>query len=61
MHKKVSVITPFFQRQPGLLRKAIESVAAQKNVSAKVEVVVVDDGSPTTAESEVEGWRCRQT
>jgi len=55
MHKKVSVITPFFQRQPGLLRKAIESVAAQKNVSAKVEVVVVDDGSPTTAESEVEG------
>ena len=55
MQKKVSVITPFFQRHAGLLRKAIESVAAQKDVDAKVEVIVVDDGSPITAESEVAG------
>ena len=44
MARKVSVITPFFQRQPGLLRRAIGSVANQKGLTATVEVIVVDDG-----------------
>ena len=55
MERKISVITPFFQRHPGLLRKAIESVTVQKNLSAKVEVIVVDDGSPVPADTEVAG------
>ena len=55
MPKKVAVITPFFQRQPGLLRTAIQSVANQKNVDASFDVIVVDDGSPISADSEVAG------
>ena len=55
MVKKVSVITPFFQRQPGLLRKAITSVATQKGLDARVEIIVVDDGSPVPADTELTG------
>jgi len=55
MARKISVITPFFQRQPGLLRKAIESTANQKGFGGSIEIIVVDDGSPIPAESELIG------
>ncbi len=46
---KINVVIPYFQREPGILRRAVESVARQevKNSCIEaVEVVVVDDGSP---------------
>lgn len=55
MKKKVSVITPYFQRQPGLLRKAVESVLKQRDANVNIEIIVVDDGSPVPADSEFVG------
>ena len=48
MANKIAVIIPFYQEQPGILRRTIESVCAQSGV-ANVEVIVVDDGSPVPA------------
>jgi succinoglycan biosynthesis protein ExoW len=54
----VSVIIPYFQRTPGILRRALESVLTQRLVAGIiVKVIVVDDGSPVSAQSEVEGIR----
>jgi succinoglycan biosynthesis protein ExoW len=61
MAKKVAVITPFFQRQPGLLNRAIQSAVNQKGVTAMVEFVVVDDGSPLSAEDELSGLALPET
>lgn len=49
----VAVIIPFFQRQPGLLRRAVASVIAQLGVDP-VQLIVVDDGSPVAAEEEID-------
>lgn len=57
MTTTISVITPFFQRKAGLLRNAIASVAGQRSLQANVEVVVVDDGSPRSAESDMAGLK----
>lgn len=53
---KVAVVIPFYQRAPGLLAAAVQSVAAQR-VSADViiDIIVVDDGSPISAASETLG------
>lgn len=50
---KVSVVIPFFQRQPGILLRALASVLAQNNFT-NFEVVVVDDESPIAATSELD-------
>ncbi len=53
---RVSVIIPYFQRKPGLLRRALESVFAQQlSGDVGVDVIVVDDASPHPPEPEVEG------
>lgn len=50
----ISVIIPYFQRKPGILRKALRSIMAQKIPPAwRVEVHVVDDGSPHPASEEM--------
>lgn len=48
----IAVVIPFFQQKPGLLAQAIRSVIAQREVG-DVRVVVVDDASPVSAESEI--------
>jgi len=48
----VAVIIPYFQRKPGLLCAALDSVAAQTGVG-EVRVLVVDDSSPLPPESEI--------
>jgi succinoglycan biosynthesis protein ExoW len=48
---RVAVIIPYYQRQAGLLRRALSSVAAQEY--RPVQVVVVDDGSPCSAADEI--------
>lgn len=52
----VAVIIPFFQRQTGILRRAVVSVARQQwTAPAEVELIVVDDSSPVAAEAELAG------
>jgi len=49
---KVSVIIPFFQEEKGILIEAARSVLNQKNFN-NFEIIVVDDGSPVTANEEL--------
>lgn len=48
----IAVIIPYFQREPGILRKALESVFASEGVN-DVYVVLVDDESPIPATDEL--------
>jgi succinoglycan biosynthesis protein ExoW len=48
---KVAVIIPFFQREPGILARALDSVAAQSY--GNLQIVVVDDSSPLPPDDEV--------
>jgi len=48
---RIAVVIPYFQRDPGLLQRALGSVAAQEH--PPVQVVVVDDGSPRAASEEI--------
>lgn len=53
---RLSVIIPYYQKKPGILRRALDSVALQdlpQNV--RMDVIVVDDGSPVPAKSEIDG------
>ena len=53
---KVSIIIPYYQREEGILRRALASVLAQQVASdVRVEVIVVDDGSPIPPQGEIEG------
>lgn len=52
---KISVIIPYFQRKRGILRRALISVLQQQLMAdIEVDVIVVDDGSPVSAQSEIE-------
>ena len=48
-----AVIIPFYQREPGILARTLQSVARQ-NVADQVVVYVVDDESPVAPEPEVD-------
>jgi len=50
----IGVVIPFWQREPTLLRAAVQSVCAQR-IDIAVEMVIVDDGSPVSARSELRG------
>lgn len=59
--RKASVIIAFFQREPGILVRALKSIAAQHIPAGwSVEVIVVDDGSPRRAQDEVCGLDFRE-
>lgn len=49
----ISVVIPYFQRSPGVLQKALASVAAQHACPLPVHVIVVDDSSPVPAPAEI--------
>lgn len=49
---KCTVVIPYYQREPQILRRALRSVFAQ--TFADFDVVIVDDASPLPVESEVE-------
>jgi succinoglycan biosynthesis protein ExoW len=55
MSSMITVVIPYFQRQPGVLRKALASIAAQSDCPLPVQVIVVDDASPVPASAELEG------
>lgn len=49
---KIAVVIPYFQRRPGILARALRSVAAQ-TIEAHIDVIVVDDDSPVAARDEL--------
>ena len=48
---RIGVVVPYFQREAGLLHRALSSIAVQEY--RPVQVVVVDDGSPRSAADEI--------
>lgn len=55
---QVAVIIPFFQRDAGILRRAVDSVIRQSLPSGtSVQIVVVDDASPYSADRDLAGVR----
>ena len=50
---KVGIVIPFFQRQQGILVKALNSICAQNVSNTSFTIVVVDDESPISGESEI--------
>jgi succinoglycan biosynthesis protein ExoW len=52
----VAAIIPYFQRSPGILRRALTSILCQElSPDVRVDVIVVDDGSPVPARAEIHG------
>lgn len=49
----IAIVIPYFQRSPGVLQKALASIAAQQNCPLPLHVIVVDDASPVPAQTEV--------
>lgn len=52
MSEDVAVVIPYFQRSPGILSRALSSLAGQ-DFTGRVSVLIVDDGSPAPADPEV--------
>lgn len=53
---KLAVIIPFFQREKGILNRALTSVCLQElPTETSVHVFVIDDSSPVSPEPELEG------
>lgn len=53
MTRRVAVVIPYFQRERGVLRRAVASALAQRDVA--VDLIIVDDASPVPAAAELEG------
>ncbi len=49
---KLTVIIPYYQKEPGILRRALTSVFAQSYVD--FDVIIIDDQSPYSAAKELE-------
>lgn len=53
---KVSIIIPYFQKQAGILHRALSSILIQETLpDTNVEIIVVDDDSPAPAQAEIDG------
>ena len=48
----LTIVIPYFQRESGILRRALRSVFAQ-TTSERIHVLIVDDGSPVPASAEL--------
>lgn len=56
MNTTIAVVIPYFQREPGILRKAIDSVVAQELPDGvDVKIIIVDDESPLPPQPELSG------
>jgi succinoglycan biosynthesis protein ExoW len=53
MTPKIAVVIPFFQRESGILNRSLASIAGQNYPPESIYVLIVDDGSPVAAESEL--------
>jgi len=52
MNCRTAVVIPYFQKKEGVLRKCITSAIEQKGID-DYEIIIVDDVSPVTPESEI--------
>lgn len=52
-NKKIAVIIPFYQKEEGILRKAVLSALDQKDAD-NYKIIVVDDSSPISAAKELQ-------
>jgi succinoglycan biosynthesis protein ExoW len=52
MSARVAIVIPYYQKQPGILAKAVRSVLAQEG-GVDWTLVIVDDQSPVSARSEL--------
>ncbi|MGP1358477.1 glycosyltransferase family 2 protein [Roseicyclus sp.] len=58
--RRVGVVIPFYQREAGILSRALGGVAAQVlPEGVALRVYVVDDGSPRPATTELSDWHAR--
>jgi succinoglycan biosynthesis protein ExoW len=53
MTAKIAIVIPFFQKEKGILRKAVLSALRQAG-NHDYEIIIVDDGSPINALTELE-------
>lgn len=51
--KKITVVIPYFQKEAGILARALRSALDQQGVG-EVDILVVDDASPVPARNELE-------
>jgi len=54
--RRIGVVIPFFQREPGVLSQALASIGAQDIEGFEVVVIVVDDASPSPPEPELQAF-----
>ena len=52
MQPQIAVVIPYYQTEPGILARAIESIAAQTH-RGPIQVIVVDDASPLPAAAQL--------
>lgn len=52
--RKIAVVIPYFQREAGILGRALASVFSQNIANAEIRVLVVDDASPFDPVKEIE-------
>jgi succinoglycan biosynthesis protein ExoW len=50
---KIAVVIPFYQKKPGILAKAVNSVLCQSIPHDELCIIVVDDASPVSAREEL--------
>jgi succinoglycan biosynthesis protein ExoW len=59
--RTISVIIPFFQREPGILSRALNSIQSQTIPDGwAIEVIIIDDASPCPAHHEVRDMHWRE-
>jgi succinoglycan biosynthesis protein ExoW len=53
----IAVVIPYYQKKPGILRRALTSLLHQEDLphNVRVDIVVIDDGSPVPARAEIVG------
>lgn len=48
-----AIVIPFYQKEPGILIKAVNSVLQQSLPSEQIRIIIVDDASPVRAQDEL--------
>jgi succinoglycan biosynthesis protein ExoW len=48
----IAVVIPYYQREPGVLRRAVNAALRQRRITS-LSIVIVDDGSPWPAQEEL--------
>ncbi len=52
--RKIAIVIPYFQREAGILGRALASAYAQNAENVEITILVVDDASPFDPAQEIE-------